>query len=389
MKQLIIGLLLSAPLMLAAQDVHFFQGTWEEVNAKAKAENKPIMVDAYTVWCGPCKMMDKTMFHDNAAVADLLNSSVIPYKIECEHDFGLTFNQKFRVAGYPSLLFFNSDGQLFDRLLGYDDNTANFVSTLKEVLSGDQQDTYGYDAKELSMPWPDFYKQSFRNAEDSTWKYPKDADPNAWLDQQENLLSELSWGVMSRMMVNDKYNEHFKEHFSEYKRLYKKEADNKLQNLLYGQVRQAAADSNEASFQEALELMKKAFPDEPDNAYYLNLYYCQSTGQWDKCAAALQARIDDPDLEVGLGEINSMAWSLYESCEDRKVQEQALTWFDPFLEDMADYPAMDTYAALLFKTGRLDEAEKWAINAIDTGKADNMNVSDTEKLLEMIRQKNR
>ena len=24
------------------------------------------------------------------------------------------------------------------------------------------------------------------------------------------------------------------------------------------------------------------------------------------------------------------------------------------------------------------EAEKWAINAIDTGKADNMNVSDTE-----------
>ena len=164
---------------------------------KAKAENKPIMVDAYTVWCGPCKMMDKTMFHDNAAVADLLNSSVIPYKIECEHDFGLTFNQKFRVASYPSLLFFNSDGQLLTVCWAMMTIQPILYPHWKEVLSGDQQDTYGYDAKELSMPWPDFYKQSFRNAEDSTWKYPKDADPNAWLDQQENLLSELSWGVMS------------------------------------------------------------------------------------------------------------------------------------------------------------------------------------------------
>ena len=102
------------------------------------------------------KMMDKTMFHDNAAVADLLNSSVIPLQRSNEHDFRVDIQPEIPGSRLSQSVVLQQRRTAFDRLLGYDDNTANFVSTLKEVLSGDQQDTYGYDAKELSMPWPDF-----------------------------------------------------------------------------------------------------------------------------------------------------------------------------------------------------------------------------------------
>ena len=46
---------------------------------------------------------------------------------------------------------------------------------------------------------------------------------------------------------------------------------------------------------------------------------------------------------------------------------------------------MDTYAALLSKAKQFKEAEEWAIKAIEVGKAENTDISGTEKLLESIR----
>ena len=47
---------------VAAQGIEFFHGTWVEALAEAKKQEKPIFVDAYTTWCGPCQMMSKNVF---------------------------------------------------------------------------------------------------------------------------------------------------------------------------------------------------------------------------------------------------------------------------------------------------------------------------------------
>nr|MBA3971052.1 hypothetical protein [Bacteroidota bacterium] len=44
------------------RSIEFEHGTFSELLAKAKKENKMIYIDCYTVWCGPCKWMAKNVF---------------------------------------------------------------------------------------------------------------------------------------------------------------------------------------------------------------------------------------------------------------------------------------------------------------------------------------
>lgn len=63
--------------VLFAQGINFQKGSWAEIKAKAKAENKFIFVDAYTTWCGPCKWLSKKVFPQKK-VGDLFNKTMYP-----------------------------------------------------------------------------------------------------------------------------------------------------------------------------------------------------------------------------------------------------------------------------------------------------------------------
>lgn len=101
-----------------AQTEILFQNTkWDQVLAKAKAENKPIFIDVYTSWCGPCKMMAKNVFTQKS-IADKFNSSFVNYKLDAEKGEGVSIASKYQVNAYPTYLFLNSDGSLIYRSIG-------------------------------------------------------------------------------------------------------------------------------------------------------------------------------------------------------------------------------------------------------------------------------
>jgi thiol-disulfide isomerase/thioredoxin len=58
-------ILMMQSLFAQKTGIQFINGkNWSEVLALAKKENKYIFVDCYTTWCGPCKYMSGTLFHD-------------------------------------------------------------------------------------------------------------------------------------------------------------------------------------------------------------------------------------------------------------------------------------------------------------------------------------
>lgn len=67
--------------------------TMEQALAMSKTQNKKILVDFYTDWCGWCKRMDKTTYED-AEVVKLINKHFIPVKFNAEREKDIMFKGK-------------------------------------------------------------------------------------------------------------------------------------------------------------------------------------------------------------------------------------------------------------------------------------------------------
>ncbi len=90
--------------------------SWDEAVTTAKKESKPIFVDVFTTWCGPCKMLDKRTFTDDRFKK--FAQHVVLLKQDAEKE-GRDLAKKYEVGGYPTLLLVGADGELMGRMMGF------------------------------------------------------------------------------------------------------------------------------------------------------------------------------------------------------------------------------------------------------------------------------
>ncbi|PKR80941.1 thioredoxin [Brumimicrobium salinarum] len=97
--------------------IQFESISFKEAIEKAKKEDKLIFLDAYAVWCGPCKMMDRTTFKDEE-VGKVFNENFINVKIDMEKGEGPALARRYQVRAYPTMMLINGDGKVEKRILG-------------------------------------------------------------------------------------------------------------------------------------------------------------------------------------------------------------------------------------------------------------------------------
>lgn len=112
-----------------------------EVEALVKQNPKKIVVDVYTPWCGPCKMMDRNTF-SNPEIIQTMGGDFYPVKFNAEGPEPITFMGKeytnptyqpnkrgrngkhqlagfFAVRGYPSLVVLDEQMNILGKIVGY------------------------------------------------------------------------------------------------------------------------------------------------------------------------------------------------------------------------------------------------------------------------------
>ncbi len=100
------------------QGIHFYEGSWEDALLKAKKENKPIFLDVYASWCGPCKILKQKTFPD-AEAGKYFNENFINVTLDAEKGDGIKVAQDLNVQAYPSLFIINSSGDPIVYYPGY------------------------------------------------------------------------------------------------------------------------------------------------------------------------------------------------------------------------------------------------------------------------------
>ncbi|MBC7565839.1 MAG: thioredoxin family protein [Pedobacter sp.] len=100
------------------RQINFIENSWDLALKKAKAENKYIFVDAYAVWCGPCKLLKATTFK-NHEVADLFNKNFVNLSLDMEKGEGIKLAEKWGIEAYPTLLVLDSNGKVITGNVGY------------------------------------------------------------------------------------------------------------------------------------------------------------------------------------------------------------------------------------------------------------------------------
>lgn len=138
MRKLVVFLFLST--VSYGQEINWI--TMDEAVELQTKNPKKIIIDMYTNWCGPCRMLDRNTF-SNKKLAEYVNSNFYAVKFNAEGNEIVNFKgqklsnpkydpaksrrrnsqhqlaQYFGVRSYPTILFLDEEGQFLAPIPGY------------------------------------------------------------------------------------------------------------------------------------------------------------------------------------------------------------------------------------------------------------------------------
>ena len=361
---LILGL---STLTAFSQGIKFEEN--HDLNAalvKAKAENKLVFIDAYAVWCGPCKVMARDIF-PLKEVGDFFNAHFVNLKLDMEANGNLEIAKKYEVKAYPTYLFLNAEGELVHKGLG-SMPADKFIEVAKAATDTENN----FSALSNKIKKGDLSLATIKKYLDQN---PYDKGNGALVDSYFQTLSENqiytkeNWELFNNF-VDDISSPSFQYFIQNREKIAgfigKKQVDEKISKTMGNAYFQNPG--TEASLKSIdPELFGKVKPRVDLMKANANFRKNKDDkGAWDNMIKMFSPVLNNSNNPE---ELNSVAWFVYENYKkfnDKNALKSALGWAKKAHETAPDQDFIaDTYAHLLFETGKKKDAVKIETKALD------------------------
>ncbi len=372
---------------LQAQDngIQFDKNKWESVLAKAKKENKLVFVDAYAVWCGPCKKIAKEVFPQEE-VGSFFNKNFVNVKMDMERGEGLALASAYAVTAYPTFLFVNGNGDLVHKGLGYHSKEeflelgAAAIDPARQLVALTMQYEEGSREELLLKNYTKAkYDAGAKDYGDVALEYLNSIGEGHW-HTKENMTFLLSYvsnvysAPYNYLLAN---RGQFDDAFT------KQVVDRRIAGMIKNEIYRGSGKS--ISLEDIDELYLNGLPEQSGQlSGKFRMDYYERAGDATKYAEATTTYFEKFPSD-NWSELNQYAWSFYENFEDRDLLETALGWAQKSVSIDNNFYNNDTVAALHYKLGNKKEAKKAAKLAIKQAKAGGESFEETADLLRRIK----
>lgn len=382
-----LWILFSLPLTLVAQAIHFEKGRWKDLVAKARMEKKLIFLDAYASWCGPCEWMEKSTFKDGE-LASYYNEHFINVKMNMEKGEGPVLAKRYKISAYPTLLYIDGQGQVVHRVVGALNAQRCMAEGLKaldpeqNLLAFQQKYKSGIREPAFLLAYLDKVIAAGYDGEEIVYTFLQ-MQPAAQLTSADN------WNFIGKY-INDALSPAF-DYFFNYRQRFAAEygsdaVHQKIEKVFYQNLLTYGLQGEQEKYTATKKKLSSCgFENSERLLLQTDIDLCKARGEWEEYARAV-VTYHSRFISKDINELNGHAWSFYEHVEDRSMLLKAEEWIVRALKLQENYSVLDTYAALLFKLGKKEQAKVYAQKAIAKAKALGEDCQETERLLHKINQ---
>ncbi len=382
---MLLLLSICAYLPLAAQDgVKFFEGSWEEALKLAKTEDKIIFVDAYTTWCGPCKMMSAQTFPVKE-VGEFYNANFINMKLDMEKEGdGVTFRRKYNVNAFPTLLYIDGDGKVVQTVMGFK-QAAPFIEAGKNALKSIDRTSEFEKKYEAGDRDPEMLRKYAYALLKSGKEYLKVA--NEYIRTQTDLKSETNLNFIYDF-ANEADSRIFSMLVENREAIAKLKTDEAIRTKFYSAcnktVKKAIEFKSEKLLADAKAMMKridkanaKKFAYKADMEYYMGT---ENTAAYIAAADQYAKKIIKTDAAA----LHDLARTVDHKVGDKTALAKAEQWAARAVKLAPKYDHYLTYANLLAKNGKKTEALDAVNKAIAAAASENLKPAAAEMLKQKL-----
>ncbi|MEL6593889.1 MAG: thioredoxin fold domain-containing protein [Bacteroidota bacterium] len=373
-------------LGLSAQNgIEFFHGEWAEVLEQARKERKPIFVDAYAVWCGPCKMMSRNVFTDEK-VGKFFNQNFVNYKFDMEKGEGPAFARKYFVNAYPTLLFINHKGELIHRVEGYRPPKQFMNEGNKALDPARNQSLLQLEFEEGTASPEQMYSYAL-NLKAAGEDYSEAAAKYFATQSPKQLRSAVNWEAI-RELSSDMNGPEFRYLLKKQKKFAKKHGAravrNKITEVLKKETIAAALLKDKARYLEAINIADKSIKDDGQTASFLKVVYAEARKDWADYAYKAIYHFDTFSITEPEA-LDQAVRNFTQYIADPEQLQHAVDWARRSVVLQNASYNNESYARLLLKLGQKDQALKQANKSLQLAYQEGIDTLEIEELIQTIR----